>query len=71
MQDAKVLSFSEPNLALQFLTDNPSFHPKIKCIIVDYYFDNICKDINQLNFVESIRKISVLTPIFVSTNGIF
>ncbi len=71
VQDAKVLSFSEPNLVLQFLTDNPCFHPKIKCIIVDYYFDNICKDINQLNFVESIRKISVLTPIFVSTNGIF
>ncbi|WGL58960.1 hybrid sensor histidine kinase/response regulator [Pigmentibacter sp. JX0631] len=71
VSDAKVLCFSDPTAAIEYIFLNPHISPKIVCVVVDYYYDNICKDIIQLEFLAKIKEILVNAPVFVSTNGIF
>ncbi|WP_158996749.1 hybrid sensor histidine kinase/response regulator [Pigmentibacter ruber] len=71
VNDAKVLCFTDPELAIDYVSLNPYLIKNIKCVVVDYYYDNICKDIIQLKFLEKIKKLLINVPVFVSTNGIF
>lgn len=70
VEDAEVKVFSHPDNAYDYFVKNPDAFNKIECIIVDYYFDNTMQNICQMNFVNLMRKINFVKPIFISTNAI-
>lgn len=68
--DAKVISFSHPDFAYEYILEKPENLKAIECVIVDYYFDNSAQNISQMNFIDKMRSLNYKKPIFVSTNAI-